>query len=128
MSPLALRSAGPPTPPLSPPTSANLVADPAALVAAPPADQEATHDGVEAVDSLWVRPADALARERSGEWPMIEPTTRTLEVLARFDDADQAIHAISSASRDGRPADVREHGAIRVRLPFDDAASRAVGA
>ena len=38
MSPLALRSAGPPTPPLSPPTSANLVADPAALVAAPPAE------------------------------------------------------------------------------------------
>jgi len=97
------------------------------FVAAPPADQEASHDGIEAVDSLWISPADALARERSGEWPMIEPTTRTLEVLARFGDADSALDAISSASRDGRPDDVREHGAIRVRLPFDDATSSPVG-
>jgi 8-oxo-dGTP pyrophosphatase MutT (NUDIX family) len=96
------------------------------FVATAPTDQIASHDGVEAIDSLWVSPAIALERERSGEWPMIEPTTRTLEVLTRFERADDALDAITEASRDGRPDDVREHGAIRIRLPFDAPRSEAV--
>lgn len=96
------------------------------FVASPPPDQTASHDGVEAIDSVWVDPHEALDRQRSGEWPMIEPTVRTLDVLSRFDDADSAMGAIAAASEHGRPEDIREHGAIRIRLPFDDVETEQV--
>ena len=44
------------------------------FVAAAPADQLAAHDGTESVDSVWVRPADALAAAERGERTIIFPT------------------------------------------------------
>lgn len=90
------------------------------FVAEAPADQPPSHDGVEAIASCWVSPADALERHADGRWPMIEPTVRTLEALARFDTADEALSSIRAASEYGRPPVLHEHGGIRIRLPFDD--------
>lgn len=51
------------------------------VVAAPP-EQEPLHDEHETIESLWVRPAEALERQRSGELLMLPPTIANLEFLA----------------------------------------------
>jgi len=52
------------------------------FVAAAPADQVAAHDGTESVDSVWVRPADALAAADRGERTIIFPTKLNVMKLA----------------------------------------------
>lgn len=53
---------------------------------APPA-QKSSHDNREAVDHLWIRPAQALERHRLGEMQLVFPTIKTLETIAGFDTA-----------------------------------------
>ncbi len=60
------------------------------LVAAPE-DQLAIHDGYESVDSVWIRPVDAVAQAESGERTIIFPTLRNLEKLARYDSVNAAL-------------------------------------
>lgn len=52
-----------------------------------PSVQVVRHDGREAVDHEWVRPADLLARRQRGEAKLMFPTRLNLEVLARSKDA-----------------------------------------
>ncbi len=47
-----------------------------------PQGQMSVHDGVEIVEHLWLRPADALAR--GDAMKMLTPTRTTLEMMARF--------------------------------------------
>jgi 8-oxo-dGTP pyrophosphatase MutT (NUDIX family) len=61
------------------------------FVARAPATQEPLHDDHETIASLWVRPADALDRQRQGELPMITPTLANLEYLTPFATADEAL-------------------------------------
>lgn len=56
-----------------------------------PTDQVAAHDGHESVDSLWVRPDDAVADGKSGKRTVIFPTMANLEKLARARNVDDAI-------------------------------------
>lgn len=58
------------------------------LVARMPPGQEPVADETEQFEPLWVRPLDALARHRAGDFFMIFPTIRTLEWLK--DQADVA--------------------------------------
>jgi 8-oxo-dGTP pyrophosphatase MutT (NUDIX family) len=52
------------------------------FVAVAPKDQVAVADGFEIVGTEWVRPADAAAAARRGEWPIIFPTLMNLDRLA----------------------------------------------
>ncbi len=52
------------------------------FLAAAPADQLAAHDGGESVDSVWVRPQDALAAAERGDRTIIFPTKLNLMKLA----------------------------------------------
>src|SRR4051812_38235211 len=61
-----------------------------------PDDQEAAPDNIEAIDYLWVRPADAVARHRAGQFNMRTPTIRTLELFADFDSANALIAQLRS--------------------------------
>jgi 8-oxo-dGTP pyrophosphatase MutT (NUDIX family) len=61
------------------------------FVARAPIGQEPLHDDHETIASLWVRPGDALDRQRSGELQMILPTLTNLEYLAAFDSAAAAL-------------------------------------
>ena len=63
------------------------------FVAAAPRDQEPLHDDSETVDSLWVRPADALDRCRAGELVMLPPTIASLEFLSDHRTTDAVLHA-----------------------------------
>ena len=56
-----------------------------------PTDQVAAHDGSESVDSLWIRPADAVADGQSGQRTVIFPTMSNLMKLARSKTVAEAI-------------------------------------
>ena len=55
-----------------------------------PSVQVAKHDGREAVDHEWVRPADLLERRVRGEAKLMFPTRLNLEVLARAANSAEA--------------------------------------
>ncbi len=61
-----------------------------------PADHVALHDGYESVDSVWIRPADAVAEAEAGTKTVIFPTLRNLEMLAESDTPEAAIAATSA--------------------------------
>jgi hypothetical protein len=66
-----------------------------------PDDQEPLHDDGETVDSLWVRPADALAMQAAGELTMMPPTMANLRFLAPH---ASAAHALTAGAAVERPA------------------------
>jgi glyoxylase-like metal-dependent hydrolase (beta-lactamase superfamily II)/8-oxo-dGTP pyrophosphatase MutT (NUDIX family) len=55
------------------------------FVAEAPSAQTPSHDNSETVDHVWIQPAAALARHRSGEMHLVFPTIKTLESIAHFD-------------------------------------------
>lgn len=48
-----------------------------------PAEHLAVHDGHESVDSIWIRPAQALADTQTGRFKLVFATLKNLEKLAR---------------------------------------------
>ena len=58
------------------------------FVTAVPEDQEAVHDGAEAVHSLWIRPEEALRQQKMGKLPMIMPTIANLRQICGFPSTD----------------------------------------
>ncbi len=61
-----------------------------------PADQEPLHDDNETVESLWVRPAEALRMQAAGELMMMPPTMVNLRFLEPHADADAALAAAAA--------------------------------
>lgn len=70
------------------------------FAAVAPDDQEALPDNVEAIHHVWVKPAEAVERHRSGEYKMRTPTIRTLELFAPHATTE----SLMSALRAQRPA------------------------
>ena len=66
------------------------------LIARMPAGQTPVADESEQFEPVWVRPADALARHKAGNFFMIFPTIRTLERMAQFASVDAVIAACAS--------------------------------
>jgi 8-oxo-dGTP pyrophosphatase MutT (NUDIX family) len=62
------------------------------LVAAPE-DQVAVHDGREGVDSVWIRPADAIAEAEAGRRIIIFPTLLNVQKLGRSASVAEALAA-----------------------------------
>ena len=90
------------------------------FVAVMPEGQTPLHDDVETTASTWVRPADAIARGRSGELVIIFPTRMTLESLGGLETTASVFDA--SAARSTQPVLPRfavEDGEGRVYLPGD---------
>jgi hypothetical protein len=65
-------------------------------VARAPDAQEPLHDDNETIASLWIRPADALDRQASGELQMITPTLKNLEFLAGSTSVEGIMAAAAS--------------------------------
>ncbi len=61
------------------------------FIARAPGDQLLLHDGYESVDSVWIRPTDALAEAEAGERTVIFPTLRNLEKLAEYKHVGEAL-------------------------------------
>jgi hypothetical protein len=83
------------------------------FVAAAPTRQRAAHDEYETVSSRWIRPADALAGERSGELQIILPTICALSALSGFG----TVEAVLDAAASPRPAMVEDGGGVRLAFP-----------
>ena len=66
------------------------------LMAAPP-DQVAVHDGHESVDSVWIRPQDAVAEADAGRRTIIFPTLLNVKKLGRSATVAEAIAAARGA-------------------------------
>lgn len=64
------------------------------FVAEAPTEQDALHDNRETIHHVWVSPAEALARFRSGEFKMRTPTVKTLEDFSSFDQAAALVAAM----------------------------------
>jgi 8-oxo-dGTP pyrophosphatase MutT (NUDIX family) len=58
-----------------------------------PDDHVALHDGYESVDSVWIKPADAVTEAAAGTKTVIFPTLRNLEKLAESATPEAAIEA-----------------------------------
>jgi 8-oxo-dGTP pyrophosphatase MutT (NUDIX family) len=63
------------------------------FVAAIPVGQRAGDVSTEADRVTWVRPADAVARARAGEWPMLPPTLATLSELSAYGSVAEVLAA-----------------------------------
>jgi recombination protein RecT len=66
------------------------------LVARMPEGQQPVADEAEQFEPLWVRPADALARHKAGQFFMIFPTIRTLERMQEVRHVDAVLAACAS--------------------------------
>lgn len=63
------------------------------FVARAPAEQEALHDGHETVESIWIRPEDALDRFAEGKLNLISPTFKNLEAISGFSSTEKLLEA-----------------------------------
>jgi 8-oxo-dGTP pyrophosphatase MutT (NUDIX family) len=61
------------------------------FLAAAPEQVAARHDGTESVDSVWIRPADALADGEAGRRTVVFPTRMNLAKLGRDDSVRAAL-------------------------------------
>lgn len=92
------------------------------FVARAPDGQVPLHDDHEVIASLWVRPSEALARHRAGEFELIYPTMRSLVTLERFASADELLGAAAAIEEVPaiEPRIVEdEGGGYRILLPGD---------
>ena len=62
------------------------------------ADTKPMFDPREMTDAVWVTPQDALSRNQAGTLPMIFPTISTLQRLADYATAEDALREIGNAS------------------------------
>ncbi len=91
------------------------------FVALAPEAQLAAHDQGETVADLWVRPSDALERQRRGELEMIFPTIRNLEAIESFNCAADVLAHAQTLTDIPRiePKIVNRNGEIAILLPGD---------
>jgi 8-oxo-dGTP pyrophosphatase MutT (NUDIX family) len=54
--------------------------------------QLARHDGFELIESLWIKPIDALKKLEKGEMNMIIPTIENIKALAKFSSSNDAFN------------------------------------
>jgi 8-oxo-dGTP pyrophosphatase MutT (NUDIX family) len=85
------------------------------FLAAAPSDQVALHDGVEAVDSVWMSPRNALERASAGTYDLRFPTQMNLLKLGRHRSSATAINA-ARASRVVTVITKQERSANGVRV------------
>ena len=65
------------------------------FIAASPPDHDLQHDGYESVDSVWIRPQQALDEAAAGDRTIIFPTLRNLEKLSQYTRVEPALAQIA---------------------------------
>lgn len=93
------------------------------FVAPLPAGQNARHDGGENLDSMWIRPAEAIERARAGQLPLVFPTWMNLARLAhpRHADVNAVLQAAAGAPVVTVQPEVQPHPEGRIMTIPDDA-------
>jgi 8-oxo-dGTP pyrophosphatase MutT (NUDIX family) len=98
------------------------------FVTAAPPGQQARHDDGETVDTIWIGPADALARGRRGDIQLLPPTIACLAGIESFRSADQVMTWAAAIDHvvTVQPIVVVVDGAIDVLRPGDEGYEQAV--
>ncbi len=87
------------------------------LVAAPP-EQVLLHDGHEAVDSVWIRPEDAVAKASAGTRTIVPATLINIEKLGRARTVAAALDAARAESIvEVLPELIEGAAGVRLRIP-----------
>ena len=91
------------------------------FVALAPEYQVAAHDAGETIADEWVRPHEALRRQRSGELEMIFPTIRNLEAIADLSHAAAVLEHAKTLRDIPRiePKFVTIDGQVAIVMPGD---------
>lgn len=72
----------------------------------------------EAVDSIWISPADAVQRSMEGKFPLVFPTLKNLEAIVGFRSSSELLEARRKAEiTTTRPVIVVEGGKKTIVLP-----------
>ena len=95
------------------------------FLAAAPEGQEPLHDSLETIDHLWVRPAGALDRLRTGEFKMRTPTVHTLKTFADYDTVASLHRGVAQGEIPAILPRITRDG--RRLLPGDPGYEEAVG-
>ena len=66
-------------------------------------DQEAVHDGTEGVESKWINPEEALKQFKAGDFPMIMPTIKNLEMICGFTDTSELLSFMNNKNKNDIP-------------------------
>lgn len=92
------------------------------FVSLAPENQDALHDESEIVDSLWLKPKEALQRFENGELRMIFPTLRNLKAIADFKSTQEVFEWASGLSDIPTlsPIRVYENGEAKFVLPEEE--------
>ena len=98
------------------------------FVAALPPGQIPVHDDFETTDTVWVDPADALARAAAGEFDLIFPTMKNLEAISRFGTAAELLDAALAIEKVPTvlPRVVVDERGFRILLPGDEGYDEAI--
>jgi hypothetical protein len=93
-----------------------------------PAGQTALHDDIEVIDSIWIRPGDALHRHAAGEIDMLFPTMKNLQAIGRFERSADLLDASAVAEVPTilPKVTVADQG-VRILLPGDEGYDSATG-
>jgi 8-oxo-dGTP pyrophosphatase MutT (NUDIX family) len=89
------------------------------FLAAAPADQAGSHDGAEAVDSVWITPQSAVSESEAGRYKILFPTQMNLLKLGRHDTVAAALAAARQAPLvTVEPVMIASQGSVRtLRIP-----------
>ncbi len=83
-----------------------------------PGNREEVVAPAEITKAIWISPADALARNRSGELPMVFPTLKTLDAFLAFSTPDELLEHYRSRSIPSiLPEFVQTGGGVGLRIP-----------
>ena len=66
-------------------------------------DQVAVHDGVEGVESKWINPEEALEQFKAGDFPMIMPTIKNLEMICGFANTSELLSFMNNKDKNDIP-------------------------
>ena len=66
------------------------------FIAQAPEGQEAIHDGSESVNSLWIKPEEALAQFEQGKLLLIMPTIKNLESICGYNNTKELLEEKNS--------------------------------
>lgn len=99
------------------------------FVAGVPAGQHGVHDGRETVDSLWIRPRDALVPEMRARLKLHPPTAANLAMIGEYGTTNGLLDAMAARDK----SDIREilprvvggDGGYRVLMPWDEGYAEA---
>jgi len=91
------------------------------FLTAAPTRQTPLHDNHEAIADEWLRPADGIARQQSGELTMMPPTIASLRAISRFATAAEALAAATEVTDVPTilPRVISVDGGVRIVLPGD---------